>query len=299
MDPTYFATLRELLLQEPNYAHWLDLLDHLDASPDKELQEAALAYAKDHLQDWPDQVRRIELSDPEHFIGASHTPPQELAKTLCCRCILGIRALRKLLHDPKLPHFTGLHVEGAYIGDEGTIQLAQAGHQIKQLISLNLASNGLTHEGVETLTQIQALRPLQVLHLSDNDLGAMGMHKLAYRFSQLRPRELCLDRCQIGDEGLTVLARTHRLNTLHTLDLSHNQLHPDAAMMLAKAEGYPQLHTLRLDHNQLNTNAALTLLQSDAFPTLMNLHLQENDIPHKDHQELLLAAEARQLTLCL
>jgi uncharacterized protein (TIGR02996 family) len=105
-----------------------------------------------------------------------------------------------------------------------------------------------------------------------------------------RLRELNLEECRIGDEGMERLAASQSLSLLTDLDVSGNHLSDAGVGALLDSSLPPQLRRLILGGNPITDEGAIAL--AERWPTgdddrLENLNLRFTNIGQAGHQALL------------
>lgn len=198
-----------------------------------------------------------------------------------------------------------------------------------QVSILEEAGGLLDADGVSALAEAPALRGLQSLDLSFNELGAAAVDALAAATFSLRHLDLSghafdaaaatrlaaapafsglvslrLRAANLGVEGAVALARSPVLTTLEALDLSETHLGPEAAAAFFEALSLPRLRALRLERARIGDRGLAALLACAALPRLTDLELGHNAItkegaralaesPRLGHLERLLLNEGR------
>jgi uncharacterized protein (TIGR02996 family) len=174
-----------------------------------------------------------------------------------------------------------LQVSG-YQGEESLSALA--GSAMAKLRSLSLLRNQLTPPSAHALATASWQANLEVLDLSDNDLGDGATSLLAVP----RPRVemLLLSHCRLHPEHLRELT-WHPAPALRSLRLSGNHFGPHAAEILASWDGVPVLEELDLGDTALGDRGAEILA---GWPGLANLRLvvlSDNGISAQGIQALI------------
>lgn len=124
----------------------------------------------------------------------------------------------------------------------------------------------------------ELFRRLRVRRLSLRD-AAPVMAKVFASPLLARVRELDLCNCDLGREGMGLLARSPFLQNLDALDLGFNGLDDAAVDLLARSSNLPNLTALALNDNDAITDAgACALAQSPFFAGLTALDVSGNDI---------------------
>ena len=113
---------------------------------------------------------------------------------------------------------------------------------------LDLSENGLTPEGVETLTGLVGLGKLNRLVLERNEVGNDGASLLANWSNAASLRSLALAGNRIGDEGARAIAHSTYLHQLLDLDLSDNPIHDSGALAFLNSANKPRLNRIGLPY---------------------------------------------------
>lgn len=112
---------------------------------------------------------------------------------------------------------------------------------------LDLSDNAITADGMAALARSNFLQSLQVLVMSRNRFGDDGAKYLA--LSNMRPRELDLNECAIGDPGVVALASSPILSRVETLGLGENRIGDEGLAALAKSPFLVNLRFLCFRNN--------------------------------------------------
>jgi len=164
-----------------------------------------------------------------------------------------------------------LSISGSRLTDF-EIEAIARGAQLKNLESLNLSVNDITHKGLEEfLQQSIALKSLRILNLGSNPIGERGGQ--LFVDSQLISRLLSLDlsRTDLGDRGLMVLAGLSRKSSLTHLNLAFNEIGDKGIRALSRCSSFPQLLSLDLNHNDIGEADFMVLTSSAHFKKVISL----------------------------
>jgi Ran GTPase-activating protein (RanGAP) involved in mRNA processing and transport len=181
-------------------------------------------------------LRRCNLSDENmstFFNGAARNK-QIKVLTLYCNSFGadGMKSLMPFLQNSR--NLTSLNVSGNNIETDGFWWLMQ-GLGNGCIEKLNLRHCGLSNM---TLLEKYYLPNLQVLYLSDNsNIGADGCSSIAslLRGSGSRVQKFYLNRCNIGDDGVQIIAESLVNNTsLRYLELESNSIRRGGLTALLK-----------------------------------------------------------------
>jgi uncharacterized protein (TIGR02996 family) len=102
-----------------------------------------------------------------------------------------------------------------------------------------------------------------------------------------RLRELNLEGCRIGDEGLERLAAGDGLGNLTHLDLSGNEISDDGVRLLVASPMWPRLKSLVLGANPISNEGVNALADGAASSQLEYLNLKFTGITSEGHRVLL------------
>lgn len=154
-----------------------------------------------------------------------------------------------------------------------------------QLKSLKMVNTGISDYVVEKICwplRTSPAFPLQVLDLSENNLGPRIGQALGEALKSNKTlKELYLNNVNIEDKGAISLVRNNLNTTLEVLSLSYNQIGCGGAIEIANAlfTEYLALRVLILDHNNIKVNGLNGLLfGSAAGSSLKVLNLENNKI---------------------
>ena len=187
---------------------------------------------------------------------------------------LGIDGVRALTASTRLTQLRELDLGGNDIGDDGASAVAHS-PTLAGLETLNVSGNSIAGSGATALAQATA-RHLSSLDLSMNGIGESGASALAR--TRLPLQSLYLLGCEIGTNGVRLLAQSSSLSKLTVLALSGNNLGDEGAQALAKSATLSSLTTLDLCANGIGDDGALALAQSPQLKKLRVIELYGNDI---------------------
>jgi uncharacterized protein (TIGR02996 family) len=156
----------------------------------------------------------------------------------------------ELLRSPGLPNLTSLmasDVIGSHYSGRDVVRSIAANAPPGRLRVLELHSNGLDAEAVQTLVDSPAVDGLEVLSLNGNNLPDASVEAIAGSSRLARLRRLDLAANQVTDDGLQLLARSGRLPGLRTLTLQHNNLSADGLIDFNETDLARRLWRLETD----------------------------------------------------
>lgn len=254
-----FGELRSLLQEAPSEALWWRLCEHLDLWSEEPLAQLAAPYVAEHLERWPDGVRR---EAPDRWLTSRLLAP--LANHIALRGYA--EPLSQLAASPRAP---------APSLDMSLCGLSAA--QLDGLLStpclegvraLDLSLNTLGAEVLPILARSPQLAALHTLDLSLNRLfyeaGSGGLRDLA--LPQLRALNLSFNMPLTIDDLLAAPCA----GQLEQLDLRHTSLRDDALVSIA-AGGLPSLRSLKLSGNSFGERGLRALLASTHLSSLEHL----------------------------
>ena len=154
------------------------------------------------------------------------------------------------------PQLQVLDLSDSMFGDNA--DLAAALGQMRGLTQLVLKDAGLKGRGLDAAIDVLAHSELQVLDLSNLELGAKGAARLAQRLGALPSlKVLRLAENELGDKGALALAQAARFGPqLEVLDVRDNDVGAKGAQALADAvHALPKFSLLQLDGNEIKSKA--------------------------------------------
>ena len=166
--------------------------------------------------------------------------------------------------------------------------------QPPMLKRLDLSGNRITAERVTRLVAAPVFAVVEVLNLSDNNLGPEGLQALAAaRLPQLR--SLHLGQSRPEEEGTRALVEADFFGNLRSLNLTSNNLGGWAARALAQAPAAAGLRVLDLHDNRLGDTGAVALAASPYLAGLLHLDLAGNDLGDSAAQALVVSPHLGEL----
>jgi uncharacterized protein (TIGR02996 family) len=235
-------------------------------------------------------LRTLDLSD---FHGGAEGALAVLRSSILGRlCDLDLAYLvfsgddmRRLSECPGLARLRRLRLTG--VDDAGAATLASCS-LLAGLVRLDLSCADVREAGAAAFTRSPYLRELRGLDLSFN----FGFKQDAVRALAKGPllcqlRELRLDRCHFGDEGVRTLLGAGRLDALHKLDLGYNSVTAEGARALAAHQGLAQLYWLSLQGNDIQPEGAAALAKASLLERLAYLDLSQTNIGLEGGQAVL------------
>lgn len=152
-----------------------------------------------------------------------------------------------------------LHLGDTLLENEGVIAICQSLKSNTSLVSLNLSGNDMTGKSVDSLIDSLTNKKLKKLILSDNELKAPGLKKLAVGLS--------------------------KLNGLEVVDICNNQTNGEGAIAVVKSlvEGGKSKHSTQsilLNGNSINAASLSTIneiLSKNGYSDSILGSLDENE----------------------
>ena len=177
-----------------------------------------------------------------------------------CGVMATDKTIEALLEWPGLKTIAHLDVSRNRISDEGFRKLADTVGE--QLVSLNIAHNGLRAASVETFSR--AWPNLETLNISSTKMAG-GLAKIEIRAPKLR--KLTARWARVGAAGAKALAKSQLMNHVEWLDFQGNALGKSGVKALLNA-----LHDSAVTH----------------------LHLGDNGVPRAEQMRDFTSSPARQ-----
>jgi len=238
-----FARLRQYLAF-PSSENWTSILQLLFYSWPSDSVEFAVDYASQHLESWSDSLRLFPplvwdfVSAPEEF-----PPCYRLARALRLDCESQLDMLKVLLGPTFGVVLKYLDLSEVFSGSWCTKDLSVL-EMTRELTYLNLESNYLNAQEVESIGNIAALSDLDTLTLDDNDVGNRGCEWLVSSryLTKLETLRLCCN--DIGNEGLKAIAKSESMSQLKFLDVGDNPIGFDGFNAVALSPTLKRLERL-------------------------------------------------------
>ncbi len=189
--------------------------------------------------------------------------------------------LLALLETGKLTNLTTWNLGRNDLYAKGMQYLAEANLQLREL---NLDSNHLSGEGGNELSKAPWLSELEALSLSGS-FATSRSRKALFQCSALAGlRKLRVARCRLRREGMRELTGSGFVESLTSLDLSHNSIDADALWSLASVE-WSSLRKLKLSRNHLTREFLEALMDArNLYEQLQSLSLDGQEF---DSESLL------------
>ncbi len=187
---------------------------------------------------------------------------------------LGIDGVRALTASTRLGQLRELDLGGNDIGDDGASAVAHSA-ALAGLETLNVSGNSIADSGATALAEASSSH-LSSLDLSMNSIGESGASALAH--THLPLESLYLLGCEIGTNGVVLLAESTSLRKLTVLALTGNNLGDEGAQALANSTTLAALTTLDLCANGIGDAGALALAQSTHLKKLKVIELYGNEV---------------------
>ena len=142
-------------------------------------------------------------------------------------------------------------------GDRGMAQLAQM-RALSRLVGLSLPSQYIHDQGISSLLNSEHLKPLEVLELSNNSIGAQSIEIMAYHPAMRRLRHLGLGYTRITDASMSaLLSRT--VAPLESLLVNGTSLGGAFIERLGQSSWVKSLRLLDLTRTHLDVEALARL----------------------------------------
>jgi Ran GTPase-activating protein (RanGAP) involved in mRNA processing and transport len=231
------------------------------------------SFAEGELRDiFTDKCRDFDIDYNErHFVRfLNHHAKTDFLKSFHMQsCALGQgAACRAVLLIAQKPIIRVIDLSGNQIGNHGAMYFADLLMHAPHIISLNLASNSITDQGIEAvfyaLCQNTSLVSLDIGSTSAvgrNSFGPRSCRVLARMLQQnVVLSTLNISMAEITtDSILTICDGIAHNRTLHELDLSNNNILSKGASAFLAACAQSRIRDLRLGYNQLRDDLAPAL----------------------------------------
>lgn len=146
---------------------------------------------------------------------------------------------------------------------------------VDRIEQLRLRGN-YTHTGISELLRAPQLKKLQRLTLSSAGTSALGSFQGG---ALTNLSSLCLTSCEVGDEGVEILANARELSSLTSLFLTRTGLSDEAAKALAGSRTLTRLEVLTLGGNEeLGDEGVEALAKSRNFESLRLLEINQTGV---------------------
>ena len=130
--------------------------------------------------------------------------------------------------------------------------------KISSLTTLYISNNNITYEAADDIAAVVSCNPIQVLDVSDNCLGTMGITKVAKALQSVCTlTHLYIRNVYITDKATDDIAAAISCNPyLEEFDIGNNSIEGRGAIKIAKS--FQQISTLKklfMDHNKITDEA--------------------------------------------
>lgn len=293
MSSPHFGDLRSLLQRPPEAHTWEALTSCLERLAPSE-QEAAIAYAREHLKRWPASLCQAPWHWIRQHIQGTPEPYHTLWRALSLEAHMvaplvkapqaSPPAIETLLEASALTHAEHLHlpsIQSWSPQDLRDLELPPALH------SLKTSWHRMTPQRLSKLAQAQWAPQLLSLDLSHTHLHReLKALQSATTLSGLE--HLYLARCELIDDDLIDLAQSKPLAHLRTLDLSLNPiLEARTIQALFHSPRTQSLRALGLAFCQLTDSTVAPIAHAPARPELEHLELSGNGLSPQQLRWLL------------
>ena len=164
------------------------------------------------------------------------------------------------------------------ISVDGAKELSSAGY-LKNLKTLSLKQWNLGDEGWTNLMKSHSLlKNILTLDLGDNDISHFGAEIIAKNAHLQNLSRLVIPRNNIQDSGLIQLASSNFIKSIEILDISNNEISAEGVLALTESEVFKNIKKLYISENKLKTEGAKQLTDSVNFNHLQVLDLRFNTI---------------------
>ena len=176
-------------------------------------------------------------------------------------------------------------IQASNLQTMGAIQIAQALQKISSLTKLYINDNHITEAAADDIAAAISCNAIQVLDVSNNNLKATGVKKLAKSLQNVYTlTNLYMSNNNITDSAADDIAVAISCNPhLKEFDIGENKLEGRGAIKLAKSlQHFSTLRKLFMDNNLITEEAADDI----AAVISCNIHLQELNLGGNNFQAL-------------
>ncbi len=193
----------------------------------------------------PEPVRGLALA--EFF---QRTPPLAIEQLHLENVVLSPQDLERLAQQ-HLPHLQELALNRAGVNEMVLSSLGRL-HCWPALIRFQLRNNRLDPEAASEFRHASWLRQIRSLDLASNQLRDLGVARLVTctKFEHLE--QLVLRKNRLGPYAARALVEASHLTRLRSLDLSHNHLGQEGTQLLARPSRLTHLQLLDVRKNALS-----------------------------------------------
>ncbi len=245
----FFTKLRFLLFEPPGVIVWRQLCRLLDRCPDGEDLEVALSYAQEHLQVWPDALRRVPRAWFLGWLRGTSNPRARLARHL---------------------DLSGLRLGAKRVG--ALLVAVPTDVELRQLSLRNNRLGPLVQE--HPLWKLSWCQNIESLDMSHNVLGATTLSCFARCAHWSGVESLQLRNTSSGARGLQFLYQCTHLQSLRALDMGSQQLTADDLLFLERIPWLSQLEQLDLSNNPLGDRGLRSVLERWELSGLQTLSMR-------------------------
>lgn len=251
-DPDRRRLLRELLEMKRGADVWLSICELFASWPPGTGKSASLDAACAALESWDDHLRHLssswrflyeantlsplallvrsielyqreECGSSELWKIATSEYARNLRSLMVYKSEISSGAFRSMIQSRDLADLSHLEIRKTVLFQEDVEQLFRAS-ALGGLKTLKLVEVGLQGDTFRSSVDDTPFTGLELLDLSSNFLGTEGLQHLARMrwFSSIK--HLVLQQNGIQDDAVSTLMQAPGMNTLRSLDLSHNPI---------------------------------------------------------------------------
>lgn len=232
-DQQAFATLRQIL-STPSHQSWIALERWLTQHPAQE--QEALAYILPHLEDWPDQLRRLH-------------------------CYGGPSALLFPAYPKRLSLYRTLHLASLSVKERIATEITHSPH-CQYLTGVIFVHCSLSGRALRLLLEGPFGKELHDLSFEHSSLDEADLHVFASSPRCASLKQLSFVGCGCSDTGMGLFLQRTPLHSVKALAFVEEELHQLTTEALARNASLAQLETLRLGSKWLNDHSLHQLSQS-------------------------------------
>ena len=165
----------------------------------------------------------------------------------------------------QLENLESLDISDNYIGETGSIYLAEALKSLPKLKKLDLTDVSLGSQGAKNISDaFKKLKKLSSLKLSKNDIGVKGAVYLSQNLCELiNLKVLDISINSLYNEGVKSIANAiENLYNIENIILSQNSIDSEGLEYIVKAlQSHPNITNINLSRNKINPNESRDIIE--------------------------------------
>jgi len=261
------SILRTHLNQEPSREAFVQMMVFLRKWTSSEAVQVGIPYAQQHLEDWPDEIRRIRLLQIWPHFPAPPSPPS-------------LRLVRELLISS--------HLESEQ--EANALAQTEALQYIKALTCHSQGPQAHWYISPEVIYSAENTQRLHILHtiatspyladlesLSFNSCGVLPgqIEKLLQDCHFTALKKLYLHGNQLRDEDALAIAQSKKLS-LQKLDIAWNSISDAGITAIVQSPRMAQLQELRIYNNHTGEECIHAISNSPYMSRLQSIDMHED-----------------------